>query len=313
MSPERAREARGDYVELRAGCAGCPVQCEHMYVRRGRDRRTAAAGDTNRCGRSAPTAACPTSTRCSTRFAPATRTVSTRSRPAARSRSRWSAPSGGCCRGPRSARTCGSAMRRCCARRSTRSPSAGDSARCWGWACAPRPISSDRRRRPSRCTSRAWRCRVTSRARSRRTRWDSKRAPAGRATTGPRRTTWTCAIPPRRVRRKRGRRRRSRWKTTRSCGFARAVQVRARLFRGLLRRSERALFRGHRARRRRADVAAAAQRGWATKRRINARQGWDAAEDRLPERLFEPIADGPLAGTALDRGALAEAALHTKR
>ena len=45
VSPERAREARGDYVELRAGCAGCPVQCEHMYVRRGRDRHAAAASE----------------------------------------------------------------------------------------------------------------------------------------------------------------------------------------------------------------------------------------------------------------------------
>jgi aldehyde:ferredoxin oxidoreductase len=45
VTPERARESRGDYVELRAGCAGCPVQCEHMYVRRDRDRRKAAASE----------------------------------------------------------------------------------------------------------------------------------------------------------------------------------------------------------------------------------------------------------------------------
>ncbi len=41
----RAFESRDAYVELRAGCAPCAVQCEHMYVRKERDRRHAAAGD----------------------------------------------------------------------------------------------------------------------------------------------------------------------------------------------------------------------------------------------------------------------------
>jgi len=45
VTPERARESGGAYTELRAGCAGCPVQCEHMYVRKGRDRREAAASE----------------------------------------------------------------------------------------------------------------------------------------------------------------------------------------------------------------------------------------------------------------------------
>jgi aldehyde:ferredoxin oxidoreductase len=45
VTPERARESRSSYVELRAGCAGCPVQCEHLYVRKDRDRRTAAASE----------------------------------------------------------------------------------------------------------------------------------------------------------------------------------------------------------------------------------------------------------------------------
>jgi len=45
VTPERAREHRGDYLELRAGCAGCPVQCEHMYVRKDRDRRNAGASE----------------------------------------------------------------------------------------------------------------------------------------------------------------------------------------------------------------------------------------------------------------------------
>jgi aldehyde:ferredoxin oxidoreductase len=45
VTPERAREAKATYVELRAGCAGCPVQCEHLYVRKDRDRRSAAASE----------------------------------------------------------------------------------------------------------------------------------------------------------------------------------------------------------------------------------------------------------------------------
>jgi aldehyde:ferredoxin oxidoreductase len=45
VTPERARESRGEFTELRAGCAGCPVQCEHMYVRKGRDRETAASSE----------------------------------------------------------------------------------------------------------------------------------------------------------------------------------------------------------------------------------------------------------------------------
>jgi aldehyde:ferredoxin oxidoreductase len=45
VTPERARESKDAYVELRSGCAGCPVQCEHMYVRRDRDRTSAAASE----------------------------------------------------------------------------------------------------------------------------------------------------------------------------------------------------------------------------------------------------------------------------
>ncbi|HYZ16537.1 MAG TPA: aldehyde ferredoxin oxidoreductase family protein [Candidatus Acidoferrum sp.] len=45
VTPERARETSGSYLELRAGCAGCPVQCEHLYVRKERDRRSAAASE----------------------------------------------------------------------------------------------------------------------------------------------------------------------------------------------------------------------------------------------------------------------------
>jgi aldehyde:ferredoxin oxidoreductase len=45
VTPERARESADTYLELRAGCAGCPVQCEHLYVRKDRDRRNAAASE----------------------------------------------------------------------------------------------------------------------------------------------------------------------------------------------------------------------------------------------------------------------------
>ena len=45
VTPERARESASSYVELRSGCVGCPVQCEHMYVRRDGDRTKAAASD----------------------------------------------------------------------------------------------------------------------------------------------------------------------------------------------------------------------------------------------------------------------------
>jgi aldehyde:ferredoxin oxidoreductase len=45
VTPERARESKGAYIELRSGCAACPVQCEHMYVRRDRDRKSAAASE----------------------------------------------------------------------------------------------------------------------------------------------------------------------------------------------------------------------------------------------------------------------------
>ncbi len=45
VTPERARESAGEYLEVRSGCAGCPVQCEHMYVRRGADKKSAAASE----------------------------------------------------------------------------------------------------------------------------------------------------------------------------------------------------------------------------------------------------------------------------
>ena len=45
VTPERAREEPEAYLERRSGCANCPVQCEHMYVRRTRDRNAASASE----------------------------------------------------------------------------------------------------------------------------------------------------------------------------------------------------------------------------------------------------------------------------
>ncbi len=42
-------------------------------------------------------------------------------------------------------------------------------------------------------------------------------------------------------------------------------------------------------------------------RMYNLREGWDSAEDRLPDRFFEPFTSGPLAGTALPRDQFAAA------
>ena len=45
VTPERARAEPEAYLERRGGCANCPVQCEHMYVRRNDDRKSAAASE----------------------------------------------------------------------------------------------------------------------------------------------------------------------------------------------------------------------------------------------------------------------------
>jgi len=45
VTPERAREEPEAYLERRSGCANCPVQCEHMYVRRTGDRKAASASE----------------------------------------------------------------------------------------------------------------------------------------------------------------------------------------------------------------------------------------------------------------------------
>ncbi len=45
IAPERARERPDDYREIRSGCAGCPIQCEHMYVRRSTPERAAGSSE----------------------------------------------------------------------------------------------------------------------------------------------------------------------------------------------------------------------------------------------------------------------------
>ena len=54
-------------------------------------------------------------------------------------------------------------------------------------------------------------------------------------------------------------------------------------------------------------LRASAQRTWERKRRINARQGWTPADDVLPPRLFTPLPDGPHRGAAVDAAVLARA------
>jgi hypothetical protein len=54
-------------------------------------------------------------------------------------------------------------------------------------------------------------------------------------------------------------------------------------------------------------LRASAQRTWERKRRINARQGWTAADDVLPPRLATALSTGPYAGVAVDASKLAAA------
>ena len=88
-------QTRGQYLELRAGCAGCPVQCEHMYVRRGAPRERAAASEYESVWAFGPNCGVGDWMRCSARCARADAfgldTIST----GATSRSRWDAPNAG--------------------------------------------------------------------------------------------------------------------------------------------------------------------------------------------------------------------------
>ncbi len=57
-----------------------------------------------------------------------------------------------------------------------------------------------------------------------------------------------------------------------------------------------------------AELLAIGERATNLARLVNVREGFTRADDRLPERLFQPLQSGALAGTALDRSAF-EAAL----
>ena len=50
----------------------------------------------------------------------------------------------------------------------------------------------------------------------------------------------------------------------------------------------------------RADLVRAGERIWSLVRLFNAREGFDRADDRIPDALREPLPDGPAAGRRLD-------------
>ena len=58
------------------------------------------------------------------------------------------------------------------------------------------------------------------------------------------------------------------------------------------------------------ELMKGAERGMAMARAFNAREGFTPADDRLPERFYEPFASGPLEGVSHDREAF-QAALET--
>jgi aldehyde:ferredoxin oxidoreductase len=55
------------------------------------------------------------------------------------------------------------------------------------------------------------------------------------------------------------------------------------------------------------ELLKVAERGEAMARLYNCREGFTPADDRLPDRLFEGLENGPLAGAALDRREFADA------
>jgi aldehyde:ferredoxin oxidoreductase len=56
------------------------------------------------------------------------------------------------------------------------------------------------------------------------------------------------------------------------------------------------------------EMLAAGERRLALMRVFNAREGFTAADDRLPEKFFQPLTGtGPTAGVALDRAEVAQA------
>ena len=141
-------------------------------------RRAACAWSTRTSSRSARCAASATATPCCASARCDELGLDT-SRPAARSPSRWSAPSAGCSTRRAALRRRGRAAARA---RRDRARATG-SATCWPRARAGRRASSAAARRTSRRTSRAWSCPATSRARCRRWRSASPSARAAPTTT----------------------------------------------------------------------------------------------------------------------------------
>ncbi len=304
VTPERARESSGTYLELRAGCAGCPVQCEHLYVRKDRDRRSAAASEYEsvwafgpNCGVDDLDAVLDAIGRCDVLGLD---TISTGSAIAFAME---------CAEhGSGAARR----VRPCAAVRQRRRAAAGDRrdrraarpGRRAGRRRARRRAAHRRRRRALRDAlqrPRAAGLRAARAADLRARAW--RRARAARATTARRPTTASCATPaPIADDALRARDalddedRAIAWDSLVLCKFVRDC------FEDFETEGAALWTRGHRRPARRARTCrAVAQRTWERKRAINARLGWTPADDTLPERLFaEPIADGPHAGRRIE-------------
>jgi len=185
LAAEELHELRG---VARSSCASCSIGCEHIYSRKGGGSQRMeyenvfALGPL--CGVSDPDDVFAASARCDELGVD---TISAGGTIAWR----WSAPSVGWS----TLRGCGSATGpRCCGRWTCSARGSRGSASCWRSARGRRPRSSDRGRRRSRRTSRAWSCPATNRGRCRRWRsgWPSTRG--GRTTTAPGRTRPTCPV-----------------------------------------------------------------------------------------------------------------------
>ncbi len=307
VTPERARESKDTYVELRAGCAGCPVQCEHLYVRKDRDRRSASASEYEsvwafgpNCGVDDLDAVLDAIGRCDELGLD---TISTGSaiafamecaqhglvaRDAFGAELRFgngevllpAIEAIGARRGlgdllADGVRAAAAPDRR--RRRAVRDALQGTGAPGVRAARAP-----DVRARPCDLHARGLpQPRRDVRQRSARSDGRSGRGGA-------------------RARRDRGRRSRGRM------GQPRAVQVRPRLLRGFRDGGRRAVERGRRASLDGEGLRASAQRTWERKRAINARLGWTPADDTLPPRLFaDALAGGPNAGKRVEPSRLA--------
>jgi aldehyde:ferredoxin oxidoreductase len=306
VTPERARESRGDYLELRAGCAGCPVQCEHMYVRKGRASETAAASEYEsvwafgpNCGVSDLDAVLDAIRACD---ALGLDTISTGSAIAFAMECAERGLIDAHVFGPRlqfgNAAVLQPAIRAIAARaefgdvlaggvRAAAAAIGGDAASFAMHAKGLELPGYEPRALPTyalglaTCTRGACHNRAATYDRDLRAP-DERRDAAARARDALEAedyaAVWDALVL---------------CKFIRDC-FADFYPEAAALWSAVTGLELDA-----------ADLRAAARRHWERKRALNARLGWTPADDALPPRLFEPIADGPLAGRCVDREQLA--------